>query len=400
MAYFSPYIDETGMHIPTYTEIRDELISQMKTIFGDDIYIDADSMDYQQISIFARKIFDTNSLAQLAYNNRTPITAIGVGLDNMAAIAGITRKPATYSTCPVVVTGNAGTVIENGQCSDGTYTWNLPATVTIPSNGTITVEATCNEAGNIGALSNTINKVLTPVYGWLSVTNTVSADPGIDEEDDATLRGRIALSTRAPALTVFASIWAGIQAVEGVDRVYGYENDTGTTSTGTEPPGIPANLPPHSITFVVEGGEDMDVATAIWQKKTPGCYTNGTTQVQLTTVEGNIVIIRFYRPTVKNVYVKVSLKKLQGYNDEYAQKIKDAISDYIMEMQLGGPVYRSVIWSVATAQMDSINTPSFSVTDVQFATSESGPFSQADIVPEFYEAAYTLSTMVTVEEST
>lgn len=55
MAYFSPYIDLTGMHIPTYADIRDELISMMKQIFGQDIYIDVDSQDYQQISIFAKR---------------------------------------------------------------------------------------------------------------------------------------------------------------------------------------------------------------------------------------------------------------------------------------------------------------------------------------------------------
>ena len=102
MAYFAPYIDATGMHIPTYTDIRDDLISKMKEIFGNDIYIDEDSQDYQQISIFAKKIFDTNALALLVYNNRTVNTAIGVGLDNLCAIAGIVRKAATYSTTNVI----------------------------------------------------------------------------------------------------------------------------------------------------------------------------------------------------------------------------------------------------------------------------------------------------------
>ena len=37
MPYVPPYIDNTGMHIPTYSEIRDDLIQQMKSIFGEDI---------------------------------------------------------------------------------------------------------------------------------------------------------------------------------------------------------------------------------------------------------------------------------------------------------------------------------------------------------------------------
>ena len=75
MAYYAPYIDTTGIHVPTYEDIRDDLIASMKQIFGQDIYLDDDSQDYQQISIFAKKIFDTNSLAVLVYNNRTANTA-------------------------------------------------------------------------------------------------------------------------------------------------------------------------------------------------------------------------------------------------------------------------------------------------------------------------------------
>lgn len=397
MAYFAPFIDETGLHIPTYSDIRDDLISKMKTIFGDDIYIDQDSMDYQQISIFARKIFDSYCLAQLVYNNRTPSTAIGVGLDNDVVYANIQRKPATSSTVQLTITGDAGTTINNGEASDGTNSWLLPAIVTIPSNGTITVEATSKEAGNIGALPNTITQIVTPVYGWTSVTNNYAAQAGTNIETDASLRGRFAMATRQPSQTVFEAIWAAIENIAGVTRVVGYENDTGSNSTGTEPPNTPAGLPPHSITFVVEGGDETEIATAIWNKKTPGCYTNGTTTVQLVSISGNVTNIRFYLPTYNQVYVQVSIKKLVGYNDEYATKISNAVSEYIQSMQIGENVYRSVIWSVAMSVMDSLSSPAFSVTDVQFASSSSGPFSQADVVQQFYNAANTTPDMVAVE---
>ena len=95
MAYTAPYIDELGMHIPTYNDILQDLLTSMKQIFGSDIYLDEDSMDYQQISIFARKIYDTNSLALLVYNNRTANTSVGVGLDNLCVSAAgrLTGKP-------------------------------------------------------------------------------------------------------------------------------------------------------------------------------------------------------------------------------------------------------------------------------------------------------------------
>lgn len=398
MAYIAPFIDASGLHIPTYSEIRDDLIGQMKQIFGNDIYIDPDSMDYQQISIFARKIYDSFLLGQLVYNNRSVLTAIGVGLDNVAIFGNIQRKPPTYSTVQLTLTGSAGTVITKGEASDGTNSWMLPDEVTIPENGTITVEATSKEPGNYQAFPNTINQIITPVYGWTSVTNNYSSVAGVDEENDAAFRGRFAMATRKPSVTVFEGIWAAIEDIQDVTRVKGYENDTGSTSTATVPGNIPAGLPPHSITFVVEGGGNEEIASNIYNKKTPGCYTNGTTEVQLQSIVGNINIIRFYRPTYKTVYVKISLKKLATYNDEYAQKIQLAVSQYIDTMELGNPVYRSIIWSVATAAMESINTPAYSVLDVQFST-DGTTYSTADVIPQFFEAAKTELNQVIVEVS-
>ena len=378
MPYVPPYIDNTGMHIPTYSEIRDDLIQQMKSIFGEDIYIDEDSKDYQQISIFAKKIFDTNALGLLVYNNRTPNTAIGVGLDNLCALVGITRKPATYSTVQLTITGNAGTTITNGKATDGTYTWNLPASVTIPDIGTIVVEATCDVSGSITAAANTINIIATPTFGWLSVTNTYVASAGVDVETDAELRGRYANATYQPSKTVLDGLLENIEALEGVTRSKIYENDTNEVDSN--------GLPAHSITAVVEGGEDKDIATAIYFKKTPGCYTNGTTSVVLTTLSGNKATIRFYRPTDVNVRVKISIKQLPGYNSTYADEIQEAVYNYLANLDIAETVYRSIIWSVAIQTMASINSPTFSVLGVQLASGEQ-QFADQDIPMTFNQVA-------------
>lgn len=390
MPYVPPYIDDTGMHIPTYTEIRDDLIQQMKSIFGDDIYIDEDSKDYQQISIFAKKIFDTNALGLLVYNNRTVNTAIGVGLDNVCALVGIKRKPATKSNVQLTVTGDPGTVITNGKATDGTYTWNLPSSVTIPSNGTIVVEATCNESGSITAAANTINTIVTPIFGWLSVTNTYTAQAGTDMETDAELRARYANATYQPSKTVLEGIMEGIETLEGVERVKLYENDTNATDAN--------GLPAHSITAIVEGGLDDDIATSIYFKKTPGCYTNGTTAVELTTLSGAKTTIRFYRPTYKDTYVKVSIKQLAGYNANYANDIKEAINSYIQEMQIAEPLYRSILWSVAVQTMTSISSPAFSVLGIQLST-DGVTYQDVDIDMDFNEVAQSTVDNITVEVS-
>lgn len=390
MAYFSPYIDNTGMHVPTYEDIRDNLIDSMKTIFGQDIYIDEDTQDYQQISIFAKKIYDVNSLAVLVYNNRTANTAIGVGLDNLCALVGIERKPATYSIVQLTVTGDPGTVITSGQASDGANTWDLPNEVEIPSNGTITVTSKCHKAGNISAPAGTITTIITPTYGWTSVTNTYAATPGDNVETDAELRARYYLSTLAPSHSIFESLLASLTAVEGVEKVKGYENDTSEVSA--------EGFPAHSVTFVVQGGDEQPIAANIYYKKTPGCYTNGTTEVDFVSNTGDSTVIRFYRPTVKNVWVKISLKKLAPYNNIYASEIQNAMTEYINGLGIAETLYNSVLWGVAVSQMDAISTPAYSVLSVQTSTNGT-TYSDADITLNFNEVFATEEAKIIVEVS-
>lgn len=377
MAYTAPYIDELGMHVPTYNDILKDLLDSMKQIFGTDIYLDEDSMDYQQISIFAKKIYDTNSLALLVYNNRTANTSVGVGLDNLCALVGIKRKPATYSECQLTITGDPGTVITGGKANDGTYNWNLPDEVTIPSNGTIIVQATCEISGYITAAPNTINTIATPLYGWIGVTNQYAATPGKNVESDANLRARYYVSTMLPAVSIFDSMLASLSSITDVKRVKGYENDTNQTSV--------EGFPPHSVTFVVEEGDDGQIAEMIYNKKTPGCYTNGTTDIEVLSEVGNVTHIRFYRPTYKNVWVKVNITKLAGYNDSVVDKIKKALVDYIKSADIHDTIYRQILISVVIGQLSSTTSPEFSVTDVQIST-DGSVYTQNDLELLFNEA--------------
>lgn len=391
MAYFSPYVDGIGMHIPLYQEIVDKLVEDMKQIFGDDIYLEADSQDYQQISIFARMIYDSYNLALLAYNNRTPKDAVGIGLDNIVALAGIQRKPATASTVVLTITGVDGTKISNGEVSDdnGNY-WELPDEVIIPSNGIIDVTATSKEKGNVFALPNTITNINTPVYGWLSVTNKQASSAGIDVENDFELRGRFSLSVLGPSSSIFESLQESLAAIPGVTRVRGYENDTSATSTGTVPPNVPAGIPSHTISFVVEGGNDVDVATELYMKKTPGCGTFGTTTVKLQSVTGNILAVNFYRPKYTNVKVKITIKQLDGYTSDYVDKMQEAVSTYITEMSIAEALYNSVLISVALEAMNSKNYPAYTVTKVECSTDDGSTWSTND-VNQVYYGAFTCS---------
>ena len=90
--YEAPSIEVQGPVIPSYNDILNHLIVKFKTIYGDDIYLDNDSQDYQFLSSLALLFYDCCQTFLLAYNNQNPDTAIGTALDRLCAINGIKRN--------------------------------------------------------------------------------------------------------------------------------------------------------------------------------------------------------------------------------------------------------------------------------------------------------------------
>ena len=307
--YFQPYVDSTGIHIPTFADIRDSLIADARIIYGSDIYLEADSQDYQIISIFASMIYDSMQGAVLAYNNRSPVTASGIGLDTLVALNGLVRKPAVNSTAIVTIVGTVATVITNGVISDlNNIQWNLPASVTIPAGGTVDVTATCQTTGAVAANIGDINKIVTPTYGWSTVNNAAAATVGSAIEPDSTLRARQAISSAQPSLSRLEATRGGIAAVSGVTRYIVHENDTSSTDSD----GVAA----HSIACVVEGGTDLAVATAIFNNKGIGGGTVGTTAQAVVDTYGVSTTINFARPVYKDIDAVITVKALSGYTTD------------------------------------------------------------------------------------
>ncbi|MCM3141650.1 hypothetical protein [Brevibacillus sp. MER 51] len=389
MAYFAPYIDETGYHMPSYTDIRDDLISQAKQIFGQDIYLGNDSQDYQFISVFANKLYDSYLTCQAVYNSRGPATAIGTGLDVVVGINGIKRLKDSYSNVPVILKGTPGTIIKDGIISDNVGNrWSLPSSVTIGSEGLFTTTATCQIPGPIQAEANTIKGIVTPTLGWTSVTNLEAATTGKYTETDPQLKARQAVSTANPSRTVLEGIKGGIAGVIGVTRYVVYENDTGETNE--------MGHPEHSITVVVEGGNDQEIAETIAKRKTPGCYTNGTTTKIVTDMYDEPTQIRFFRPAYVEIATVVQVKRLGGFTTQTEDDIKSYVADFINSISLGNPsLVISSLWGAALQANRVLTNPSFSIVSLTAARLGNQP-STSDIPLEFFEAVRGSKQNVTV----
>ena len=92
MSYFAPYIDGTGIHMPTYEDRLEDLVTAYRNIFGIDAELSPSVPDYQLLSVFAKALDDTSALVVQDFNSRNPVYASGYALDLLLPQYGLTRR--------------------------------------------------------------------------------------------------------------------------------------------------------------------------------------------------------------------------------------------------------------------------------------------------------------------
>lgn len=371
-------VDANGISAPTYVEILGFLQDTFRSIYGSDAYLEADSQDGQLLAIFASAVNDSNAATIATYNAFSPATAQGAGLASVVKANGITKGIPTASTAEVTLVGQAGTVIQQVLIGDdlnlGTQ-WEITGPVTIPGGGSATATAICITLGGIAAAPNTLTRILTPTIGWQTVTNAASATLGAPVETDAALRRRQSTAAALPASSPVAGVYAALLNVAGVQAVAPYENDTGSADGN----GIPA----HSISMVVRGGTDQDVADAIGLKKPPGTGTYGSTTANYTDPKGLPKPINFYRPTDVSITVQIDITRLAGWALTTQDTVKASVAAYINALAIGDDVLLTKLYT--PANLTSPLGDTFDITAIRMA--RSGSPTAANVTIAFNELA-------------
>ena len=386
-----PTIDETGIHQPEYIEIENELKTRWREIFGEDLYLEPDSQEGEALEIFALANKDAGDALMSAYNSFSVTGAQGVGLSRMVKINGIRRRNATTSYVDVRIVGVAGTIINGGIVEDvANRKWNLPPVVTIPYEGEITVTATAQEYGEVRVQPGEINKIATPTRGWQTVENLTVSIVGAAIETDAELRLRQSYSVALPSLSVFEGIWGAVANVKDVVRVRGYENDTNIPDEH--------GIPGHHISFVVDGGDIEEIANAISIKKTPGTGTYGDIIIPTFDMYGVRKDIRFYRPTVVELAIDISLIIKQGYNEIITDQIIKNLLQYIDELGIGNSVLISKLYCpIDEADVSGIRSGNhnFDIENIMLSR-DGGALSESNIEIAFNEMAVLYPENITI----
>ena len=386
-------ITSAGISAPAFEDILNSEIATEKGIYGSDIVLTPDTQDGQRTAARCAAINDANQMAIAVYNSFFPGYAQGAGLSAIVQINGLQRNTPTNSTVPLLISGVVGTEIEDGQAIDvNNNLWNLPALVTIPESGAITVTATAAQAGAITADVGTINKLFTIIDGWQTVTNTSAATPGNPVELDATLRLRQAKSTALPSQGPLDAIMAVVSNLAGVGRSLGYENPTPTTNGN--------GLPPSAVSVVVEGGDVTAIAQAIQQKKAPGIPTYGTTSVTVSDQKGLPITIHFFELEAISIFAALTIQPLGGYVSSTGVAAVNALVAFLNGLGIGKEVYLN--WCLAAASLFGVNdsngnplSATFAITSLTIGLS-SGSLAASNIPIAFNAAAQSTAANVTL----
>lgn len=299
-------ITDTGLVTKTQNDYYQEITEKILAI-DPNWNLDPSSPDGLKIAIDAEIFANLAEVASRAYYSKNPNFANGIDLDVLSAITNVFRKQGTFSQATVTMTGNVDAEIPAGsRLSDSNGNiWVVKADSVVGADGTIDVSVECQERGQIQADSNTITGFVDVIPGVQECTNNAVATAGAPPETNAQLRARRQSSIAISSVGMVDSMQAAIEAIPDVRLVKIYENYTSNIDS--------LGLPPHSVAIIVEGGEDVAIAKAIFQKRSigHGLHAAGD-RVTVTSVYDrypqNTMDITFSRPLYIDIEIEVIVK--------------------------------------------------------------------------------------------
>lgn len=307
------YISINGLVTQTLEEIKNDLIAQFKSIYGEDINIEQNSPDGQWINILAQQKKDTLDLVTQIYNNLDVDRAIGIPQQILYKLNGLTIKSFTYSYCYVNVTVTEPVTLQglddNIDNADGVgYTvtdtngnrWILAETQNLSNAGTYLLNFRAADLGRVVSLPNTITVMETILKGVSGVNNPagnyIIGETGESDSEFRTRRNK----TMAVASQGFdESIQSQLLNLDNVTQARVYDNRTGATVD---------NIPAHTVWVIVEGGESEEIGRIIYNNIPPGIPMKGSQTVNVVKSNGDIATVNYDLPNAVDIYIKANIK--------------------------------------------------------------------------------------------
>lgn len=369
----------TGFAPQTTPIIREEINNEIRGEFGASLDVSDYSLLGFIIGIVAERLGKLWELAEAVYSSQDPDKAAGAALDALCALTGTFRQSATPSTVTLTLTGTPTTLVSAGNRASAASTeaefstdedatialldsWTINTAYAVgdrvtassrayqcitagtsvnigfhpgttdadiedntvhwtylgEGTGAVDVAATCTTNGPSVAVARDITVRETPVTGWSSVINLEDADLGTDLGTDEATRLQREIDLATPGTSTADAIRQALLAVEDVDTVKLFVNNTDAPDAD----GVPA----HAIEAVIQGGTDQDIWDCLLANVAAGVATHGTEDGTALDSEGNSHDVSFSRPDPVNIYLELDVEyDAATFPSDGEDQIKDAI---------------------------------------------------------------------------
>lgn len=379
----------TGFNPKLIGDILSDIEARQKADFGAQINTGGEGVLGQNNATFGASVAEAWEVLAAVYRSLYPDSATGEALDNVCAITGVTRLPATHSTVNLDCDGTPGTVLLTGRVVSVDTTGERfvsTADATLDGGGNALVPFESEDFGPIVLNTGQPLTIETPVPGWDTAEANTDAEQGDNIETDAELRARRVSLLRFQGSGTIEAIRADVLQVDDVLQVYVFENVSLVTDS--------RNVPAKSIEVLVDGGDDTEVAQAIFDTKPAGIGTYGNAPDDVTETitdsMGQTHDINFTRPDTIPIHIELELDYDPAVYTPATddQLVKDALALLGDGLTLGESViferFQAEVFSIAGVvdcpvfKIDTVDPPT-GTSNIIFDTREVATFDTGDI---------------------
>ena len=305
------YIVENGVIVPDTSQIKTQVEAEWRLIAGEDATIDSSSFEGRLVDAKTNnRIGVARNNAELA-NQLNPNMANGSFVDAHLSLVGGARDGKERSTADCLLSGVQGTNIPAGAYveDENKELWVLVADTQIESGGSVTTSFRSLNYGPIAAAAGQINKIVSGVVGWETITNEAPAVEGKLEQNDVSAKRQRRAELGANTRSVSFSVVAAVSKLEGVEGVQFRENNTNSDATIN---GV--FLVAKSSWLCVDGGATSEIVPAYYTNRWGTGFNGAVEEVYIDPDSGQEVTVKIDRPTLKalDCYIEVRVSQSQN----------------------------------------------------------------------------------------
>ncbi|PZM62625.1 baseplate J/gp47 family protein [Paenibacillus dendritiformis] len=317
-------LDASGFKRMRYSDLLEQMEDQARAKYGENVNTSALSPLGIILRIFAFFLAYVWQGVEHVYYAAYRDTATGVSLDRLAPQVGIKRFQEEFAFGKISVKGTPEYTLPEGTVvgAAGDKYFLTTEDLTLDTEGRGTVEIIAQDAGsgwNVAA--GTITVLLNPDANILSITNSQPTTGGRERETDEEFRARFQQSVAGGGAASVDALRGTILRLSGVRAAAVIENTSLTIDA--------AGRPGKSFQCYVLGGDEQEIADAIFATKAGGIEAHGDIVREVTDVAGYMHKVKFSRAEEVAISVQAKIKRTVQYPADGDEKVMSEIAQYI-----------------------------------------------------------------------